>query len=52
MALNISYMYDYITKIYRKQAEVAQNHVQLDEKNPTHRKHKRLKLGGGETYGR
>jgi hypothetical protein len=53
----IPYVYDFITKICRKQAEVIQNH---DNKNVSniergeaqHRKHKRLKLGGGQVYDR
>jgi hypothetical protein len=50
-------VYDYITKLWRTQAEVIVNH-----ENPTvrvigqgevrHRKYKRLKLGGGQAYDR
>jgi hypothetical protein len=57
LAFKIPYVYDYITKLYRRQAEVILNH-----KNPNvraiiqgearHRKYKRLKLGGGQAYDR
>jgi hypothetical protein len=50
-------VYDYITKLCRRQAEVILNH-----ENPTvratgqgearHRKYKKLKLGGGQAYDR
>jgi hypothetical protein len=55
MAFKISYVYDYITKLCRKQAEVILNY-----RNPVLRgigpgqamqkKYKRLKLGKGEAY--
>jgi hypothetical protein len=57
MALKIPYLYDYITKLCTKQAELIQNH-----QNPYARAtgqgeaihmssmHKRLKLGGGQAY--
>jgi hypothetical protein len=57
LAFKIPYVYDYITKLCRRQAEVI-----LDHENPNvgaigqvearHRKHKRLKLGGGQVYDR
>jgi hypothetical protein len=57
MALKFPYMYDYIIKLCRTQAEVILNH-----RNPTvrgigkgeamHRKYKRLILGGGQAYDR
>jgi hypothetical protein len=55
--LRISYIYDYITKLSRQQAEVIQNHENLNVCNigqgeARHRKYKRLKLGGGQAYGR
>jgi hypothetical protein len=52
-----SYIYDYITKLNRQQAEVIQNHENANVHNigqcePRHRKYKRLKLGGGQSYDR
>jgi len=52
----IPYVYDYITKICRKQAEVMQNHEHVNVQNigkseAQHREHKRLKLGGGQADG-
>jgi hypothetical protein len=53
----IPFVYDYITKLCRQQAEVIQNHdnekvrnIGLGEAN--RRKYKRLKLGGGQAYDR
>jgi hypothetical protein len=51
------YMYDYITKLCRTQAEVILKHVNpnvhgIGQGGARHRKHKRLKLGGGEAYDR
>jgi hypothetical protein len=56
-AFNIPYIYDYITKLCRQQAEIIQNHEYANVRNigqgeAQHRKHKRLKLGGGQAYGR
>jgi hypothetical protein len=56
-AFNIPYVYDFITKLCRQQAEVILNH---DNKNvryigqgeARHRKYKRLKLGGCQAYDR
>jgi hypothetical protein len=53
LAFQIPFVYDYITKLCRQQAEVIQNH---DNKNvrtigqgeDRHRKYMRLKLGGGQ----
>jgi hypothetical protein len=50
-------MCDYITKIYRQQAEVKQNHendmfATLDKAKPNTGNTKRLKLGGGQAYDR
>jgi hypothetical protein len=55
VAFDIPFVYDYIRKLCRQQAEVIQNH---DNKNAgnigqgeaNHRKYKRLKLGGGQAY--
>jgi hypothetical protein len=54
-ACNILYMNDYITKLCRQQAEVLQNHENANVRNigqgeARHRKHKRLKLGGGQAH--
>jgi hypothetical protein len=57
MAFKLLYIYDYITKLCKQQAEVIRNH---DNKNVRaigqgethHRKYKRLKLGGGQAYDR
>jgi hypothetical protein len=53
VAFKISYMYDYITKLCRTQAEVILNHVNLNvrgigQEGAMHRKYKMLKLGGGQ----
>jgi hypothetical protein len=53
----IPYVYDFITKICRKQAEVIQSHDNEIVRNigsgeAQHWKHKRLKLGGGQAYDR
>jgi hypothetical protein len=51
------YIYDYITKLCRQQAEVIQNHENAEVRNigqgePLHRKYKGFKLGGGQEYDR
>jgi hypothetical protein len=48
MALNIPYVYDYITKLCRQQAEVIQNHDNenvhnIGQGDARHRKYKRHK---------
>jgi len=53
----IPYVYDFITKICRKQAEVIQNYDnenvrRIESGEAKHRKYKRLKLGGGQSYDR
>jgi hypothetical protein len=53
--LQFLYVYDYITKLCSKQAEVIQNHKNENIRNigqgeARHRKYKRLKLGGGHVY--
>jgi hypothetical protein len=50
-------MYDYITKLCRRQAEVILNHENPNERaigkgEPRHRKYERLRLGGGQAYDR
>jgi hypothetical protein len=56
MAFQISFVYDYITKLCREQAEI-QNHNKENVRNTgqgraRHKKYKRLKLGGGQAYDR
>jgi hypothetical protein len=53
VAFKITYVYDYITKLRRQQAEVIQNHDNENVHNigqgeAQHRKYKTLKLGGGQ----
>jgi hypothetical protein len=48
-------VYDYITKLCRIQAEVILNHENpnvraIGQGEARHKKHKRLKLGGGQVY--
>jgi hypothetical protein len=55
LAFKIPYVYDYITKLCRRQAEVIQNHPNLNVRaigqgEAIHRKYKRFKLGGGQAY--
>jgi hypothetical protein len=57
MAFQIPYVYDYITKSCRQQAEVIQNNENenvhyIGQGEARHRKYKRLKLGGGDVYDR
>jgi hypothetical protein len=54
---SIPYVYDYNTKLSRQQAEVIRSHENVNVRNTgqgeaRHRKYKRLKLGGGQGYGR
>jgi hypothetical protein len=54
-AFNIPYVYDYITKSCRQQAEVIQNHENaivryIGQGEARHRKYKRLKLDCGHVY--
>jgi hypothetical protein len=51
------FIYNYITKLFRQQAEVIQNHDTTNIRNTgqgehRHRKYKRLKLGGGQAHDR
>jgi hypothetical protein len=55
-AFSLKYVYDYVTKLCGKEAEVVENHenehvssVGQDENR--HRKCKRLKLSGDQAYG-
>jgi hypothetical protein len=57
LALQIPFVYDYITQLGRQQAEVIQNHDNenvrsIGQGEARHKKYKRLKLGGGQTYDR
>jgi hypothetical protein len=57
MAIKITYVYDYITKLCRQQAEVVQNHnnenvLNIGQGEARHRKYKKLKLDGGQAYAR
>jgi hypothetical protein len=57
MDFKLPYVYDYIKKLCRQQAEVIQNHENanvrsIGEGEFRHRKYKRLKLGGGQAYDR
>jgi hypothetical protein len=50
-------VYDYITKLCRRQAEVILNHENpnvraIGQGEARQRKYKRLKLGGGQAYDR
>jgi hypothetical protein len=55
MAFQVPYIYDYITKLCRQQAEVIQNHENanvrdVETEEARHRRYKRLKLGCGQAY--
>jgi hypothetical protein len=56
MTFQVPYIYDYITKWCRQQAEVTQNHENVNVRDIakvkpyTEKKCKRLKLGGGQAY--
>jgi hypothetical protein len=55
MAFKLPYIYDYITKLCRQQAEVIQNRenvLNTGQGERRHRKYKRLKLGGSQAYDR
>jgi hypothetical protein len=56
-AFILLYIYDYMTKLCRQQAEVVQNHENehvrgIGQGEVRHRKYARLKLGGGQAYDR
>jgi hypothetical protein len=53
----IPFVYDYITKLCRTQAEVILSHVNpnacgIGQGKARHRKYKKLELGGGQAYNR
>jgi hypothetical protein len=55
VAFKIPCVYEYLTKLCRRQAEVIQNHQNLNvheigQGEAIRRKYKRLKLGGGQAY--
>jgi hypothetical protein len=58
VSIQIPYVYDYITKLRRRQAEIIHNHESenlrnIEQGEIPHRKHKkRLKLDGGHLYDR
>jgi hypothetical protein len=56
-AFNLPYIYNYIIKLCRQQADIIQNyeieHVRgIGQGEARHRKYKKLKLGGGQVYDR
>jgi hypothetical protein len=56
-AFNLPYVYDYVTKLCRKQDGVTQNHENkyvpgMWQGEARYKKYKRFKLGGGEAYDR
>jgi hypothetical protein len=56
-AFNIPYIYDYTTKLCRQQAEIVQNHenanvCNIGQGESQHKKHKMLKVDGGQVYDR
>jgi hypothetical protein len=57
VAFKIPYVYKYITKLCRSQAELILNHVNpnvrgIGQGESMYRKNKRLRLGGGQAYDR
>jgi hypothetical protein len=55
MAFRVPYVYDYVMKLCRQQAEVIQNHENANVRDigkgkAPHRKYKMLKLGCGQAY--
>jgi hypothetical protein len=55
MAFHLPYVYDYMAKLRRQQAEVILNHENenvhyIGRGETRHRKYKRLKLGGSLAY--
>jgi hypothetical protein len=57
VASKIPYVYEYITELYRTQAEGIPNHRNpivrgIGQGQAKHRKYKRLKLGGSQAYDR
>jgi hypothetical protein len=57
IAFHLPYLYDYMTKLCRQQAEVILNHDNenvryIGQGEARHRKYKMLKLGGGQACDR
>jgi hypothetical protein len=57
VAFHIQYVYDYVTKLCRRQAEIIHNHENENVRNngqgqTPHKTYKWLKLGGGQLYDR
>jgi hypothetical protein len=55
--LKIPYIYDFVTELCRQQVKVTLNHENVNicdigQGEAQHRKYKRFKLGGGQTYDR
>jgi hypothetical protein len=55
MVFHLPYVYDYMTKICRQQADVILNHDNVNVRyigqgEARHRKYKRFKLGGDQAY--
>jgi hypothetical protein len=55
VTFHVPYLYDYITELCRRQAEITHNHENENGRNigqnkTPHRKYKKLKLGGGHLY--
>jgi hypothetical protein len=55
MSFHVPYVYDYILKLFRRQAKIIHNHenenvCNIGQGEIPHRKYKRLKLGGGHLY--
>jgi hypothetical protein len=56
-AFNLPYVYNYTTKLFRRQAEDVQNHENvyvrsIEQGETRHREYKRHKLGCGQAYDR
>jgi hypothetical protein len=57
VAFHLPYVYDYMIKLCRQQAEVISDHDNENVRNigpgeARHRKYKRINLGGGQAYDR
>jgi hypothetical protein len=55
VAFRVPYVYDYMTKLCRRQVEIINNYENENVRNieqgeTLHRKYKRLILGGGHVY--
>jgi hypothetical protein len=57
MAFHLPYVYDYVAKLWRQQAEAILNHDNENVRNigqgeAEYKIYKRLQLGGGQAYDR